>query len=344
MEYRRLGRSGVYVSPLCLGTMMFGDRTDQREAVRIVGLARDAGVNFVDTADVYSHGQSERVVGRAIADHRDWWVVATKAGNPFAARRRDPNARGLGRLWLQRAAEASLRRLSLDVIDLYYLHVQDRGTPFAETVVAMGDLIRAGKIRYWGISNHSAWQIVTLVHSAHELGVPPPLACQPYYNAMNRMPEVEILPACHHYGIGVVPYSPLARGVLTGKYGVGDAVDPTTRAGRQDPRMMETEFRAESRAHAQSIETHAKTSGITAVQFAVNWVLNNRAVASVIAGPRTVAQWMAYVKALDYPFTAEDEAFLDRLVAPGHPSTPGYTDPRYPVIGRFPRAGAETKG
>jgi aryl-alcohol dehydrogenase (NADP+) len=160
---------------------------------------------------------------------------------------------------------------------------------------------------------------------------------QPCYNALNRMPEVEHLPACAHYGLGVVPYSPLARGVLTGKYRPEAPPPADTRAGRSDQRMMETEWRPESLSVAQEIARHAEGRGTTAGRFAVAWVLNNRLVTAAIAGPRTEEQWEDYVSALSYRFTAEDEALVDRLVAPGHPSTPGYNDPAYPLEGRAPR-------
>ncbi len=334
MEYRNLGRSGLKVSPICLGTMMFGGPTDEALSARIVGKAREAGFNFIDTANVYTEGRSEEITGRAIAPHRTHWVLATKLANPTGP---GPNDRGLSRKHVMEAAEASLRRLGTDWIDIYYLHKEDHGTPLAETVRAMGDLVRQGKIRYFGVSNHRAWRVAEICRLCDELGIDRPVVSQPYYNAMNRMPEVEHLPACHHYGLGVVPYSPLARGVLTGKYSPGAPPPESSRAGRQDARMMQTEWRPESLEIAQEIKRHAEARGITAGQFAVSWVLNNRFITAVIAGPRTEEQWDDYVGALDYRFTAEDEALVDRLVVTGHPSTPGYNDPAYPVEGRAPR-------
>jgi aryl-alcohol dehydrogenase-like predicted oxidoreductase len=162
---------------------------------------------------------------------------------------------------------------------------------------------------------------------------------QPYYNAMNRMPEVEQLPVCAHYGLGVVPYSPLARGVLTGKYLPNAALASDSRAGRQDKRMLETEWRHESLEIAQKVKARAEAKGMSAGQFALNWVLNNALVTAAIVGPRTEAQLEDYLGALAYPFTAEDESFVDGLVASGHPSTPGYNDPAYPLEGRMPRGG-----
>jgi aryl-alcohol dehydrogenase-like predicted oxidoreductase len=333
MQYRTLGRSGLKVSPLCLGTMMFGGQTDEAESARIVADARDRGINFIDTADVYNDGRSEEVVGRAIAKDRDAWVLATKVANPTGP---GPNDRGLSRAHVIAACEASLRRLGTDRIDLYYLHKEDHGTSLAETVRAVGDLIRAGKVRYLAVSNHRAWRVAEICRLCDEFGLDRPAASQPYYNALNRMPEVEHLPACAHYGLGVVPYSPLARGVLTAKYEPGAAPPEGSRAGRGDTRMMQTEWRPESLAIAREIKAHAEARGITAVDFATAWVLNNRAVTAVIAGPRTFAQWESYAGALAYRFTAEDEALVDRLVPAGHPSTPGYTDPAYPLEGRAP--------
>ena len=331
MDYKRLGQSGLMVSPLCLGTMMFGDRTDAGEAGRIVANAREAGINFIDTADVYAQGESERITGKLIASDRDRWVLATKVANPMGD---DPNRRGTGRKWVTRAIEESLERLATDYVDIYYIHRDPGDVPVGETVAVMGDLIRAGKVRHWGVSNLRGWRIAEAVRMCGELGVPRPVVCQPYYNAMNRQPENDILPACAHYGIGVVPYSPLARGVLTGKYAPGSQPTAESRAGRNDKRMMETEFRAESLEIAQKIKAHAAKKGMSAGDFAVRWVMANPIVSSVIAGPRTLEQWTSYLSALDRKFDAEDEALVDSLVSPGHPSTPGYNDPAYPLTGR----------
>ena len=333
MRYRPLGRCGLTVSELCLGTMMFGGQTDAETAGRIVASARDAGVNFIDTADQYNAGESERIVGGLIAADRDDWVLATKVGNPMGE---GPNLGGLGRKWMLRALDLSLARLGTDYVDLWYLHLDDRRTPLDEVVRTLGDVIAAGKVRYWGFSNFFGWQIGEMVRLADAAGVPWPVACQPLYNAMNRTAEIDVLPACGHYGIGVVPYSPLARGVLTGKYDPDSRPGGETRAGRADKRMMETEFRRESLLLARRIGRHAAARGMQAQHFALLWVLNNRLVSSVIAGPRTLEQWRDYLTALEHDFTAVDEALVDSLVPSGHPSTPGYSDPRYPYTGRRP--------
>jgi len=332
MPFRRLGDSGLEVSVLCLGTMMFGDRTDAPTSQRIMASAFDAGVNFIDTADVYSKGASEAIVGPAIAANRHRWILATKVGNAMTQK---PHDGGLSRRWIIEACDASLKRLSTDHIDIYYLHRDDEETPLSETIGAIGDLIHAGKIRYFGVSNYRGWRIAEVVATCDQLGVDRPVVCQPYYNAMNRMPEVEILPACDYYGIGVVPYSPLARGVLTGKYAPGAEAPEGSRVARKDRRMMETEFRAESIALAQTIRAHAEKKGLSATQFALAWVLNNQIVSSLIAGPRTLEQWTDYLSAVGKELDQEDEAFIDSLVTPGHPSTPGYNDPQYPFYGRI---------
>lgn len=334
MEYRHLGRSGLRVSPLCLGTMMFGDRTDERAARDIVAHARDAGVNFVDTADVYAGGASERITGAAIASDRSRWILATKVANVMPGKGNEaPHTGGLSRRWILQACDASLARLGTDYIDVYYLHRDDPVTPLAETVAALGDLIRAGKVRYFGVSNFRGWRIAEVVRCCEKLGVPGPVVCQPYYNLLNRMPEVEVLAACDYYGIGVASYSPIARGVLTGKYR-GGSVPEDSRAARKDKRLMETEFREESFAIAEKLAAHAAATGRTPTALALAWLWANRIVTSVIAGPRTLEQWTDYVNAIGTPWSSEDEALVDSLVAPGHPSTPGYSDPQYPLYGR----------
>ncbi|MEO8305807.1 MAG: aldo/keto reductase [Betaproteobacteria bacterium] len=331
MDYRRLGSSGLMVSPLCLGTMMFGDRTDTAASQRIIDSAFDAGINFIDTADVYTKGASEKIVGPAIKANRHRWILATKVANVMTG---PPHDGGLSRRWIMQACDDSLARLSTDYIDIYYLHKDDADTPLSETVGAIGDLIRSGKIRYFGVSNFRGWRIAELVGECESQGIALPVVCQPYYNLLNRGPEVEILPACDHYGIGVATYSPIARGVLTGKYAPG-VVPEDSRASRNDRRLMETEFREESFAIAQKLKAHAEKTGRTPMQFALAWLWANEIVTSVIAGPRTLEQWDDYVQAIGTSWNAEDEALVDSLVTPGHPSTPGYNDPQYPFFGRI---------
>lgn len=331
MRYRNLGKSPLQVSELCLGTMMFADQTDVAEARRIVAHARDQGVNFIDTADVYSLGKSEAMVGELLQGVRHDWVLATKVGNPMSER---PNEQRYSRHWVLRECDASLQRLGTDHVDIYYLHRDFNGMDLEEPLRALEALLRAGKIRYWGVSNFRAWRIAEMVHLARQLNMPGPVVCQPYYNLLNRQPEAEVLEACRHHGLGVVPYSPIARGVLSGKYAPGGQPAQDSRAGRGDKRMMQTEFREESLAIAQRLKAHCDAKGVALSHFATAWVLANKAVSAVIAGPRTFGQWTDYFGALDCTIDAADEALVDSLVAPGHPSTPGYNDPAYPLAGR----------
>ncbi|MEI9851573.1 MAG: aldo/keto reductase [Sphingomonas sp.] len=215
MDYRYLGRSALRVSPLCLGAMMFGGATDETASRRIIGKARDQGVNFIDTADGYNGGASEEVVGRGIAAHRDHWVLATKFGHRMGA---GANEGGQSRKWIFQDVEASLRKLGTDYIDLLYFHKADVEAPFEEGLRAIQDLIAQGKLRYYGVSNFKGWRIAEICRAADAIGMDRPVASQPLYNMVDRLSEVEQFPAAGHYGLGVVPYSPLARGILSGKY------------------------------------------------------------------------------------------------------------------------------
>lgn len=215
MSYRTLGHSGLQVSTLTLGTMMFGEQTSTEESLRIIDKAWDQGINFIDTADVYTNGRSEEIVGEAIAGNRHEWVLATKVG--FGPVDGVPNRSGLSRKHIFNGIDASLTRLGTDYLDIYYLHREDHNTPLEVSVAAIGDLIRQGKIRYWGLSNYRGWRIAEVIRIADKLGVDRPVISQPLYNIVNRQAETEQITAAQTYGLGVVPYSPLARGVLSGK-------------------------------------------------------------------------------------------------------------------------------
>jgi len=333
MDYRYLGRSALKVSPLCLGTMMFGGETDEATSARIIDKAFDQGVHFIDTADVYHAARSEEIVGRAIARHRNSWVVATKFGYP-AGPDAGPNRQGQSLKWIYESVDASLKRLGTDYIDILYFHRTLTDAPLEEGMRAVADLIRQGKVRYVGLSNFKGWRIAEIVRIADQLGIDRPVASEPLYNLVDRTAEVEQLPAAAHYGIGVVPYSPLARGVLTGKYAPDTQPPADSRAGRGDRRIQQTEWRPESLHIAQQVAAHAAARGTTSVAFALAWVMKNRFVSSTIAGPRTEAHWDSYIDALTLELGPDDERFVDSLVPPGHASTHGYTDPGYPVEGR----------
>ena len=338
MAYRYLGNSALKVSPLCLGAMMFGDATDEATSRRIVDKAFEREINFIDTADAYSGGASEEITGRAIAAQRDYWVLATKFGYGSGV---GPNQRGQSRKWMIQAAEASLRRLGTDYIDILYFHQALPGVTLEEPLRAIRDLIAQGKLRYYGVSNFKGWRIADICRLADQMGMDRPVVSQPLYNIVNRQAEVEQLPAAAQYGLGVASYSPLARGVLSGKYAAGKAPPTDSRAGRGDARMQQTEWRDESLVIAEAIGKRAAELGISTIDFAIAWILRNRFISAAIAGPRTEEQWDAYLQAMDARIEASDEALIDQLVHPGHASQPGYTDPAYPVEGRQLRPAAE---
>jgi aryl-alcohol dehydrogenase (NADP+) len=330
MEYRQLDQ--LKVSRICLGGWMFGGHTERAVAGRIISSAREAGANFLDTADVYAGGESEVIIGRHIAQDRDRWVLATKVGIDISTKSSRPG--GLGRKWVLPSIEASLQRLRTDYIDIYYLHEPDRATPLEETLETFGYLIKQGKVRYFGFSNYRGWQIADMAHLCDQNGIPRPVVCQSYYNALNRTAEAEILPACAHFGIGMAAYSPLAGGLLSGKYAPDKEPVEGSRVARKDTRFSEAEFRKDSLLLASRICSQAKMRGMTAVQFAVRWVLSNALVTTAIVGPRTEAQWLEYLGALEQELDAGDEALVSSLVPPGQPSTPGYLDPWTPVTER----------
>jgi len=333
MKYVQVGTSGLKVSPICLGALTFGNQTNAATAAKIVATARDAGINFIDTAESYVGGESERVLSKLIRKDRPNWVIATKLGSkPLDP---GPNQRGLSRAWMTDGINASLKRLGTDYVDIYYLHRADPTTPLAETLHAMGDLIQTGKVRYWGFSNFRAWKIPAMVHLCKEINMPPPVIAQPYYNVLYRVAELEYLPACHEYGIGAAPYSPLARGVLTGKFGSDVAATKNTKRGVKEQATFGEVYTKDALRIAAKIKKRAEARGMTPGQFAINWVLNNRTVSSVIAGPRTLAHWKSYLGALRHDFTAEDEAFIERLTPGCYPLEVCYHEKKDPPTGRM---------
>lgn len=333
MEYAYIGKSGLRVSRLCLGTMEFGAGTDELTANKIVESAREAKVNFVDTADAYTSGASEVMLGKLIAKDRDQWVLATKVGQLDGP----PNQKmGLSRRWMLQAINASLKRLGTDYVDIYYMHHRDRDTPLIESVEAMRDIIASGKASYWGFSNYFGWEIGEIVRLCEQTGCPRPVIAQPLYNILMRMVENDFLPACEHYGIGVAPFSPLARGALTGKYRDGNAPPADSRAARGDNSLLTRDFSTEAFQVVDKLRDHVAKRNMSLIDFSIQWVLNNRTVSSVIAGPRTFDQWNGYLGALEHRFTAEDEKFVDEIVAQGHPATPGLIWSRHPPTGRKP--------
>lgn len=331
MRYRNLGSAGVRVSELCLGAMMFGGATPEDESIRIIHRAIDEGINFIDTANVYAKGESERIVGKAVRERRDRVVLATKVR---VAVGEGPNDAGCSRDHVLREADNSLRRLGLEHIDLYYLHQYDYQTPLEESLRALDDLVRQGKVRYIACSNYYAYQVCEGLWLSDRRNLERFACVQPLYNMVNRDAEVELLPMCQAHGIGVVAYSPLARGVLTGKYRPDEPFPQGSRAARGDTRIHQTELRAESFRVAVELGRLAEQKGVPLSQLAVAWILANPIVTSAIIGPRTMEQYEDYMKSLACTVTKADEEFVDRLVPPGEHTGAGFNDPNYPVRGR----------
>ncbi|MCH2212268.1 MAG: aldo/keto reductase [Fuerstiella sp.] len=331
MDFRNVGKCGVKVSPVCLGTMMFGGQTNEADSVQIIHKAYDQGINFIDTANMYNAGESEKVVGRAIADRRDRIVLATKGRQKMGD---GPNQQGGSRMHLMHELDASLRRLGTDYIDIYYYHAPDNSTPMEESLRALDDMVRSGRVHYIACSNFRAWEICESLWISDRFHLNHFACIQPLYNIVNRDVEVEILPLCQKHGIGVVSYSPLARGILSGKYTKFGEYPEGSRASRGDMRMTQAELRPASFEIAQQIAAHCKTKGCTPSQFALAWVLANPILTSVIIGPRTMQQYDDNIKCLDVEITTDDEAFINGLVPIGEHSGFGFQDDAYPITGR----------
>ncbi len=331
MEYSVLGNSGVQVSRLCLGAMMFGSPTNESDSIKIIERAFDAGINFIDTANVYNAGESERIVGKAVQAFRDDVLIATKVSGAMGE---GLNRSGTSRHHIMRAVEDSLRRLDTDRIDLYYLHRWNALTPIEESLRALDDCVRQGKVRYIGCSNFDAWRLCEAWWKSDRMNLEKFVCLQPLYNIVNRDIEVELLPFCKAYDVGVVSYSPLARGVLTGKYLPGQPPPPGSRAARQDRRILQTELREESYEVTQKLQPLAAAHDKTLAQFALAWTLANPRITSVIIGPKNLEQLEDNLGCLDCAISPEDEATVDQLVPPGEHTGKGYNDPMYPVLGR----------
>lgn len=308
MRYRRLGDAGLKVSVVGLGTNNFGRRMDQERSVRVVRAAIDRGINFVDTADVYGNGESERAVGAAVKGQRDRVLIATKFGSGMGE---GPNDRGGSRHYIRRAVEASLRRLDTDYIDLYQMHWPDPETPLEETVSTLNDLVREGKVRYIGSSNYAGWQIADADWTARVHGWDRFVSAQDRYSLIDRSLEREVVPACRHFGIGIIPYSPLAGGLLTGKYRRGQEPPAGARlasspnAGRI---LTDTNFDV-----VEGLEAFARERGLSLLQVAVGWLASQPQVASVIAGATSPEQVEANAQAGLWEPTAEEREEIDRI-------------------------------
>jgi len=308
MDYRPLGRTGVQVSPLCLGCMTFGWKTDQEEANRVVDRFLNAGGNFLDTANVYGRGRSEEITGTALSEgKRDKVVLATKVHGRMGD---GPNDWGNTRRNIIDQCDASLRRLGTDYIDLYQIHRPQSAVPIDETLRALDDLIRAGKVRYIGTSTYAAWQVIESLWVSKELGLNRFVTEQPPYHILDRRIERELVPLSQSYGIGLIPWSPLAGGKLTGKY---KRDQPAPENSREDP----SKFSEEVWKALDGLERLCKEKGCTMTAFSLAWNAAQPGITSPIIGPNSVAQLEENLAALEVEVTDDDRKRIDELVPPG---------------------------
>ena len=337
MDVRTLGTTGIKVSPLCLGAMMFGawGNPDHDDSGAILNAALDAGINFIDTADVYSAGESEEIVGKAMAGRRDDVVLATKVHGQMG---QGLNRSGNSRRWIVRACEDSLRRLGTDHIDLYQIHRPDPSTDVDETLAALSDLIRAGKVLYAGSSTFPAWQIVEAQWTSERRGRERFVCEQPPYSMLVRGIEREVLPVCERYGMGVIPWSPLAGGWLSGKWRKG-AEDVTSRRAQRIPDrydLSKPENQAKLEA-ADALGRLADEAGMPLPVLAVAWVVNHPGVTSAIIGPRTMDQLQSQLPAADVRLDPDLLDRIDQIVPPGsnfNPADAGYVPPSLEAANR----------
>jgi aryl-alcohol dehydrogenase-like predicted oxidoreductase len=337
MEYGRLGNTGCVVSTLALGTMTFGDETDEAGSHAQLDRFLEVGGTLVDTADVYTRGASESIIGRWLAerpaDVRDRVVLATKGRFPMGD---GPNEVGLSRRHLDRALDASLERLGVDAIDLYQVHAHDPLTPIEETWRFLDDAVRAGKVRYVGLSNYTGWQLQQVVDLADRRGWAPPVTLQPHYNLLGRELEYEVVPACLANGLGMLPWSPLGGGWLTGKYTRDARPTGDTRLGDDPERGIEAYDRRGGQQRTwdviEAVQTVAQGRGVPMACVALAWVADRPAVTSVLLGARTMEQLDQNLQAAGLHLTAEETALLDAA------SDPDVADYPYGVLGREQRS------
>jgi len=316
MEYRSLGRSGVMVSPLCLGAMNFGGPTNKEDTIAIINRALEAGINFIDTANVYNAGESERVVGAALQANgrRDEVVLATKVYGQVG---QGPNEQGVSRYHLIKACEDSLRRLQTDRIDLYQLHRPSLTVPQDETLRAFDDLMRAGKVRYIGASTHPAWMVMEALAVSEKYNLARYISEQPPYNLLDRRIENELAPLCQKYGLAILPWSPLAGGILAGRYPL-DGQIPEGSRGARSGQMFQERITYKGREVAAKVAEMARERKLTATQLALLWVKDQPGVTAPIIGPRTMAHLEDALPALEMTLAEADRPLFDALVHPGN--------------------------
>lgn len=324
MDYRPLGRTGIRVSPLCLGAMMFGGKTSPADSAAIIDRALDAGINFIDTANVYNQGRSEEAVGEALQRNgrRSQVILATKVHGRMGD---DPNAMGNTRRHIIEQCEASLRRLKTDWIDLYQVHRPQPDVPIDETLRALDDLVRSGKVRYIGSSTFAAWQLVESLWVAKEYGLERFVCEQPPYNLLDRRIERELLPMAQSYGFGIIPWSPLAGGLLTGKYRRNAPPPEDSRYANLDANPLYRRRMNDAIWDVvEPLESLAREKGTTISRLALAWCIHQPGVTSPIIGPRTMEQLEDNLGALEVTITDEDRKAIDRIIPPGTHVAPYY--------------------
>lgn len=316
MQYRPLGRTGVMVSPLCLGAMNFGGPTPEDESIAILNRALDAGINFIDTANTYNAGESERIVGKALAHNgkRDQIVLATKVHNPQSE---NINDRGGSRYHILKACEDSLRRLQTDHIDLYQLHRPQAHIPVDETLRAFDDLVHAGKVLYIGASNHAAWMVMEALSTSERYGLARYISEQPPYNLLDRRVENELIPLAQRYNLAILPWSPLAGGILAKRYAASGLFPEGSRASRP-LKHFQARVTDLGIAVAEAVSRMADERGVTNAQLALLWLKDQPGVTAPIMGPRTLQQLEDFIPVMDMQLNAADRPLFDALVHPGN--------------------------
>ena len=323
MEYRNLGRTGVKVSKLCLGCMMFGNQTPESDSIKMIARAFDEGINFLDTANVYNKGKSEETVGKALKQtgQRQRIILATKVhGNMDKT---DPNARGNSRRHLIQECEASIKRLQTDHIDLYQIHRPSADIPMDETLRALDDLIHSGKVRYIGTSTYAAWQVLESLWISKELGLNRMVSEQPPYNLLDRRIERELVPLAQTYGMALLPWSPLAEGFLTGKYRQGQSLPRNSRLTKEES-WFSKHFTDRAFQVLTVVEDLAKQKSCTPSQLALGWCNEQAGITSTIIGPRTMDQLVDNLGSLHVQVSPEDQQRLNEVAPPGHMLVPYY--------------------
>ena len=309
MEQRRLGTSGFTVPLLGLGTNNFGGRSDEAASLKVIDASIDIGANFFDTANIYTGTKSETIIGKALKGRRDKVILTTKFGLSMGA---GPNMQGGSRGHILSELDTSLRRLQTDYLDLYQMHMVDRSTPIEDTLRALDEVVRAGKVRYIGCSNYDAWHLVEALHTSRTLNLNAFVSVQPYYNLLKRGIERELAPACEAYDIGIIPYFPLESGFLTGKYRPGEGAPSGTRFDKTP--TFQAKLNEDNFAILSALESFAAERGHTVGELAMAWLAARPQVCSVISGASTPEQVQANAKGLEWKLTAEDLAEIDEIV------------------------------